>query len=78
MDLEMEKRAEKQEQKLMRTWAEINLDNLTHNIDVIRRKVGPKTKILGVVKGDAYGHGAMRVAALYAFGFDFHTYHLIL
>ena len=62
MDLELEKKAEKQEQKLMRTWAEINLDNLTHNIEVIRRQVGPKTKILGVVKGDAYGHGAVRVA----------------
>ncbi|MGM9661527.1 MAG: alanine racemase [Oscillospiraceae bacterium] len=53
---------EKKEQKLMRTWAEINLDNLTHNMEVIRRQVGPEAKLLGVVKADAYGHGAVRVA----------------
>lgn len=53
---------EKNEQKLMRTWAEINLDNLTHNMEVIRRQVGPEAKLLGVVKADAYGHGAVRVA----------------
>ena len=53
---------EEKEQKLMRTWAEINLDNLTHNFNVIRKQVGPKPKLLGVVKADAYGHGATRVA----------------
>jgi len=47
---------------LKRTWAEINLDNLTHNLNVIRTQVGPKAKLLGVVKADAYGHGAVRVA----------------
>lgn len=53
---------ENNEKKLMRTWAEINLDNLTHNLNVIRKQVGPKPKLLGVVKADAYGHGAVRVA----------------
>ena len=48
---------------LRRTWAEINLDNLTHNFETIRRQVGPNAKLLGVVKADAYGHGAVRVAA---------------
>ena len=47
---------------LRRTWAEINLDNLTHNFETIRRAVGPEAKLLGVVKADAYGHGAVRVA----------------
>ena len=47
---------------LKRTWAEINLDNLTHNFEVIRRQVGPDVKLLGVMKADAYGHGAVRVA----------------
>lgn len=50
------------ETNLRRTWAEINLDNLTHNLNVIRSQVGDKAKLLGVVKADAYGHGAVRVA----------------
>ncbi len=50
------------ETNLRRTWAEINLDNLTHNLNVIRSRVGDKAKLLGVVKADAYGHGAVRVA----------------
>lgn len=47
---------------LKRTRAEISLDNLTHNFETIRQQVGPATKLLGVVKADAYGHGAVRVA----------------
>lgn len=50
------------ESTLRRTWAEINLDNLTHNFETIRRQVGPEAKLLGVVKANAYGHGAVRVA----------------
>ena len=48
--------------RLKRTWAEIDLDSLSHNFEVIRRQVGPEAKLLGVVKADAYGHGAVRVA----------------
>lgn len=47
---------------LRRTWAEINLDNLTYNYERIRQQVGSNTRLLGVVKADAYGHGAVRVA----------------
>ena len=50
------------ESTLKRTWALINHDNLSHNFGTIRRQVGPKAKLLGVVKADAYGHGAVRVA----------------
>ena len=50
------------ETPLKRTWAEIDLDNLTHNFNVIRAQVGPEPKLLGVVKADAYGHGAVQVA----------------
>ncbi len=48
--------------QLKRTWAEIDLDNLEHNFNLIRRQVGPNVKLLGVVKADAYGHGAVPVA----------------
>lgn len=43
-------------------WAEISLGALAHNLRLIRKRVGPKRKILAVVKADAYGHGAPAVA----------------
>lgn len=42
-------------------WAEINLDNLAFNIKQIISKSKSK-EIIGVVKADAYGHGAIDVA----------------
>lgn len=44
------------------TWAEINLDNLKHNIMELRKTISPATKLCAVVKADAYGHGAVEVA----------------
>ena len=40
-----------------RAWAEIDLDAIENNIKEIRRHVGDKPKIMGVVKADGYGHG---------------------
>lgn len=48
---------------LRRTWAEIDLDALAHNYEQVRKRIGPKVKYLGVVKADAYGHGAVQTAA---------------
>jgi alanine racemase len=45
-----------------RVWAEIDLDAMTRNLAVIRRKAGPGVRIMLVVKADAYGHGAVAVA----------------
>ena len=47
---------------LRRTWAEIDLDALAHNYHQARKRIGPNVKYLGVVKADAYGHGALQVA----------------
>lgn len=44
---------------LKRTWAEIDLDALVHNYHMLRKKIGPEVKFLGVVKADAYGHGSV-------------------
>lgn len=44
-----------------RTYVEINLDNLAHNIRCIRARVG-SAGIIPVIKADAYGHGAVVVA----------------
>jgi len=48
--------------KFNRAWAEVNLDNIAHNVREIKRIVDKKTEIMGVVKADAYGHGVMGVA----------------
>ena len=50
------------ESTLRRTWAEIDLDALAHNYHTLRRRVGSGVKFLGVVKADAYGHGAIQVS----------------
>ena len=44
------------------TWAEIDLDALAHNLQVIRKQVGPDVKVLAAVKANAYGHGAIECA----------------
>ena len=43
---------------LKRTWAQVNLDAIKNNYMEIRNIVRPETKIMCVVKADAYGHGA--------------------
>lgn len=42
-------------------WAEIDLNCIRHNIAAIKEKVG-NTDIIGVVKADGYGHGAVEVS----------------
>jgi alanine racemase len=44
------------------TWAEINLQNLRHNYQSLRRFLPPSVRIIAVIKADAYGHGAPSVA----------------
>lgn len=52
-------------------WVEINLENLEHNVREIRKNVPHNTKLLGVVKADAYGHGAVMLApVILASGID--------
>lgn len=45
-----------------RTWAEINLLNLEHNYRALRGMLPRGCRFLGVVKANAYGHGAVAVA----------------
>ena len=47
-----------------RTWAEISLENLRHNYRAIRSALSEGCRFLGVVKADAYGHGALPVSRL--------------
>ena len=47
---------------LRRTWAEIDLDALAHNYRALRALTPEGCKFLGLVKANAYGHGAVPVA----------------
>jgi len=42
-------------------WAEINLDNLAHNMRETKRITNKNTRITAVIKADGYGHGAVAV-----------------
>lgn len=43
-------------------WAEINLDNLAHNIKQVRNNTNKDSLIMAVVKANGYGHGAVDIA----------------
>ncbi|HZW04384.1 MAG TPA: alanine racemase [Anaerolineaceae bacterium] len=44
------------------TWAEVDLDAIAHNVRAFCRHAGPAVDVFAVVKANAYGHGAVRVA----------------
>lgn len=48
-----------------RTWAEVNLDAVSHNFQIIRAQLKPETLVCCVIKADAYGHGAEVLAKEY-------------
>ncbi len=55
----------------MRVWCEVDLDKLDNNIKVIR-EISNNKKILGIIKANAYGHGAIEIAdELSEIGVDF-------
>lgn len=44
------------------TWAEIDLDALATNFQIVKTRVGPDVNVMAVVKANAYGHGAVGCA----------------
>ncbi len=53
-------------------WVEVNLDAIEKNILELKKYVKKDTKILAVVKADAYGHGSSMIApTLLASGVDY-------
>ena len=48
--------------KYQRAWAEINLSYLAHNLSTIRKNITGEVNVMGIVKADGYGHGAVPVA----------------
>ena len=53
-------------ERLRETWAEINLDAIIHNYYEARKLLNKDTKLAAVLKADAYGHGALKVAEVLA------------
>lgn len=45
-----------------RAWVEVDLDALGHNVYALKSWLNSETKLMAVVKADAYGHGALTVA----------------
>ncbi len=44
------------------TWAEIDLNAISHNIHELKRIIDPGARLMGVVKANAYGHGDVAVS----------------
>jgi len=58
--------------KPLTRWCEINLDLLSENIDKAKKLISPKTKIMAVIKDNAYGHGDVVIAKeMESLGIDF-------
>lgn len=49
--------------ELYPTHAVVRLDHIRHNLEAVRRQVGPR-KVLVAVKANAYGHGAVEVSRM--------------
>jgi len=47
---------------LRRTWAEVDLNAIHANYHMFKERLSPACRCMAVVKADAYGHGAVRVA----------------
>ena len=45
-----------------RVYAEIDLDAICQNVSAMKKNIAKDTKILAVIKTDAYGHGAIPIA----------------
>ena len=54
------------EQFLKRTWAEIDLNKIEKNYDICRSMLRDGVKMMGVIKADGYGHGAVVYAEIFS------------
>jgi alanine racemase len=48
----------------LRCWTEVDLEALRSNLAWIRRRIGPRVRVITVVKADAYGHGLRQIAGV--------------
>ena len=57
--------------RYLRTFAEIDVDAIEHNLDELKNCIPENTLKCAVVKADAYGHGAVTIAELLSDKVDF-------
>lgn len=48
--------------KSQRAWVTVNHNALANNVRALKSLLSPKTRLMTVIKADAYGHGAVKVA----------------
>lgn len=49
-------------ERYSRVWADVDLDAIRLNMNHMKKNISPETKIIGVIKTDGYGHGAVPIA----------------
>lgn len=52
--------------KISRTWVEVSRHALEHNVAAIRNIIRPETKLMAVVKSNAYGHGLVECGRIFS------------
>lgn len=57
--------------RYLRTFAEIDIDAILHNLNELKKCMDEKTMTCAVVKADGYGHGAVTVAEILSDKVDF-------
>ena len=45
-----------------RAWAELNMDNLSHNVEQMKSHLAKNCRLMPAVKANAYGHGILPIA----------------
>lgn len=45
-----------------RAWAQIDLENLKHNVEEIKKYLHPKCEFMAIVKANGYGHGSVEIS----------------
>lgn len=45
-------------EKYLRTYAEIDLDAILHNINEVKKRIDKNVKVMAIIKANGYGHGA--------------------
>ena len=50
--------------KMERSWIELNIQNLKHNVKILTEAIPPECELMAVVKAEAYGHGACKVSTI--------------
>ncbi len=48
--------------KTERAWIEVNIKNLRHNVETLKKAMPPRCELMAVVKAQAYGHGAVEIS----------------